>query len=75
MDDEESIRKRGICMGQKNPCNCCSAESCEGCILNRFNKRFECQNDKCMENYEGTCLISIYDDCKAWKGVEANDQD
>lgn len=62
-------------MDQKNPCDCCSKQLCDDCVLGDFNRRFECCNHDCMLNYEGSCMISIYDHCGAWKGVEANDQD
>ena len=46
-----------------NPCNICSQKICEGCILQRFNRKSTCKAYYCMLNYEGSCLVDLYDDC------------
>lgn len=52
-----------------NPCNCCEAKDkasgCDNCVLNIIIYHGECQNNKCMLNYECGCLLSLDDVCKA----------
>lgn len=57
-------------MSGENPCNICHADcenalgEDESCIFHmRFNKTYQCAAYKCMANYEGTCLLDLYDDC------------
>lgn len=59
-------------MDSKNPCDICENESkCEECVLHRmYNKAYECCVYECFLNYEGSCLISIYDDCGCLKNYE-----
>lgn len=52
-----------------NPCDCCEAKDkasgCENCVLYTVITHDECQNDKCMLNYECGCLLGLNDVCKA----------
>lgn len=60
-------------MSGENPCNICKYESCEkmDCVLNRiYNKSYECPVGDCFLNHEGSCLISLYDDCGCRKAKE-----
>ena len=51
-------------MTGENPCNICHQKQCHGCVLERFyNAVYECKAVECMLNYEGSCIISMYDDC------------
>ena len=51
-------------ISEENPCNVCSRKYCDDCVLERMcNKCYECQAYKCFLNYEGSCMLSLYDDC------------
>lgn len=56
-------------MGGENPCNICHdrKEFCDGddCIFfwQRNTKAYVCEAYDCFVNYEGSCLLSLYDDC------------
>lgn len=60
-------------MKDANPCDICkSKDNCsDECILNRiYNKAFYCKAYDCFVNYEGSCLLSLYDDCECRKSFE-----
>jgi len=46
-----------------NPCNICKQRNCEGCALHRYNTKYLCSANDCFLNYEGSCMLSLYDDC------------
>lgn len=53
----------------KNPCDLCKREFCDAvCSLYRYSKKFQCTEYDCFINYEGSCLIGLYENCGAWKG-------
>ena len=52
----------------QHPCNLCKKQNCnvgdEDCIFYlRFNRQYECAAWDCIVNYEGTCLLELYDAC------------
>lgn len=46
-----------------NPCNLCKLVHCDHCVLDRFNSAYVCEAYDCFCNYEGSCFLSLYDDC------------
>lgn len=53
---------------EKNPCDLCKREGCEyDCALHGDHKNFQCTEYDCFLNYEGNCLIGLYERCGAWK--------
>ena len=39
------------------------------CLLNSWSKKYyQCLTYECFLNYEGSCLISLYESCGACKG-------
>ena len=38
-----------------------------GVIYTRYHI---CGNDECCLNYEGDCMISLYEMCGTWEGIE-----
>lgn len=57
-------------MSGRNPCDVCSG-SCkigDECVFNVYTSKYECWNYDCFLNYEGNCLVSVFDRCGAWKG-------
>ena len=62
-------------MNGENPCNICHADcrcalggytEYDGtpCIFYlRYNRANVCEAYDCFVNYEGSCLLSLYDDC------------
>lgn len=51
----------------KNPCDVCDTEHCDDCALNIYALEHECCNYQCFLNYDGTCIISLFEKCGAWK--------
>lgn len=52
----------------KNPCDLCKREFCDAvCSLYRYSKKFQCTEYDCFINYEGSCLLGLYENCGAWK--------
>ena len=47
-----------------NPCNICGFTDCDDCVLHRYNKKNVCEAYDCFCNYEGSCLLGLYDDCR-----------
>ena len=76
IEQQKSTRKGGNrSMEGENPCNLCQSRDCldQDCILQRiYNKVNECSVGACFLNYEGSCLLSLYDDCGCRKGKERN---
>jgi hypothetical protein len=60
-------------MEGQNPCNICKLDCNEvDCVLNRIHNEVNyCHAYDCMVNYEGGCLMDLYDDCGCRKYVEA----
>lgn len=56
-------------MARKNPCDVCNG-CVEDCVLNVHTMQFQCLNYECFVNHDGSCLLSFYDNCGAWKGRE-----
>lgn len=54
-------------MNGVSPCSVCGKSSCWECVLNGMTKENECTNYNCFLNYEGDCLISVFEKCGAWK--------
>jgi hypothetical protein len=53
----------------RNPCDLCQKVCHETeCALNCFTREYQCEQLKCFLNYEGSCMISLYDNCGAWEG-------
>lgn len=50
-----------------NPCDVCEERPCEDCALNNTSGGYQCGNHPCFLNYEGSCVLSLYADCGAWK--------
>ena len=52
-------------MSGENPCNICHADCKEEeCIFYlRYNRAYVCEAYDCFVNCEGSCLLSLYDDC------------
>ena len=56
-------------LGGKNPCDICKKDDCWECLLNSWSKKYyQCLTYECFLNYEGSCLISLYESCGACKG-------
>ena len=58
---------------KQNPCNICKLSDCDGCVWNRYSKRYECWHDECMLNVEGSCMVDVYDDCYLLTGGKRED--
>lgn len=58
--------------GERNPCDLCGLECSEAeCVLYRvYNEAIYCSAHECFVNYEGSCLLSLYDDCGCRKSAE-----
>lgn len=53
----------------KNPCDLCKHEGCDAdCALYRYSQKFQCAEYDCFINYEGSCVLGLYERCGAWKG-------
>lgn len=60
-------------MNGENPCNICNQQDCDkaDCVLHRvYNKVYYCEVYDCMLNYEGNCLLDLFDDCGCRKSHE-----
>ncbi len=55
-------------MDGKNPCDVCRRSECIDCALIVYATKFECCSYECFLNYEGSCMIGLYDECGAWEG-------
>ena len=56
-------------MDGKNPCDVCDGRiDCSECPLDGYSEAYECDNYECFLYCEGTCILSLYDRCGAWKG-------
>lgn len=54
-------------MSGSNPCDVCRNEYCGNCCLFVATNEYQCANYDCFLNYEGNCLIQVFDKCGAWK--------
>ena len=55
----------------KNPCDLCKKNGfcgLEFCALAVYPCNNECAQYQCFLNYEGNCMIGLYDNCGAWEG-------
>lgn len=56
--------------GGKNPCDLCKRKGCcFDCALNGYTEKYECAEHECFLNYEGSCMIGLYERCGAWEGT------
>lgn len=53
-------------MKDRNPCDLCN-KKCEDCALDVYTRNNYCEQYDCFINYEGSCLLSLYENCGAWK--------
>ena len=51
-----------------NPCDVCKKEECDDCVLKTFPRHNICGNRDCFLNYEGSCVLTLYENCGAWEG-------
>lgn len=54
----------------RNPCDLCKKNGFCGeefCALAVRAARNECTQHLCFLNYEGSCLIGLYENCGAWE--------
>lgn len=53
----------------KNPCDLCKRRGgcCFDCALNVYAEKSECAEHDCFLNYEGSCMIGLYEYCGAWR--------
>jgi len=58
----------------QNPCNICNHKNCDECVLDRsiYNDRY-CAAHDCFLNYEGSCLISVSEDCGCRKEYDCKE--
>ena len=57
-------------MDKRNPCDVCSnisIEKCSFCSFGHYTSEYQCCNWDCFLNYEGDCIVSVFDNCGAWK--------
>lgn len=54
-------------MSGLNPCDVCENEYCGNCCLFSTTAEYQCANYNCFLNHEGDCIISVFDNCGAWK--------
>ena len=61
----------------RNPCELCEDTSeCAECVLHRPGEIVTyCAADRCFLNYEGSCMIGIYDDCGCRKAFDKEVRD
>lgn len=59
-DDEEL-------MNVQNPCDVCGKNYCDECVLSKTALKSRCSNYDCFVNHEGDCMLSIFENCGAWK--------
>lgn len=58
----------------EHPCNICKRTmECYECACHSFARQYECNNDDCFLNYDGTCLLYFYENCGAYIGEGAKD--
>ena len=51
-----------------NPCDLCKQKGCPSdCALHGYTKNHECTEYQCFLNYEGTCMVGLYERCGAWE--------
>lgn len=48
----------------QHPCNICGFVDCDECIMHRYNENYVCEAYECFCNYDGGCLLNMYDDCR-----------
>ena len=59
----------------RNPCDLCKRKKCFdvdddsdfACALGGFTSNYHCSEYQCFLNYEGKCMVSLYDRCGAWE--------
>ena len=54
-------------MDKRNPCDLCERTDCFDCALDYNSGEYQCCNWDCFLNHEGDCIISVFDNCGAWK--------
>lgn len=59
----------------KNPCDLCKKQDLcrlDYCALSVYSRKCECTQYQCFLNYEGSCMIGLYENCGAWEGGANN---
>ena len=57
----------------RNPCDLCKQNNCYDCdsdfecAFRGFTAKYHCSEYQCFLNYEGTCMVGLYDRCGAWE--------
>ena len=59
-------------MDGRNPCDVCEQHAGCGfevdCVFNCYPRMYICCNYDCFLNYDGDCLMAVFERCGAWKG-------
>ena len=54
----------------RNPCDLCKRKCHDvdfECAFDVFTGTYYCSEYKCFLNYEGSCMVGLYDRCGAWE--------
>lgn len=54
----------------KNPCDLCKKKDCDydfDCAFGGIAKNYTCAELQCFLNYEGSCMVELYERCGAWE--------
>ena len=56
----------------RNPCDLCKrkchdVDSDFECAFERYTGKYHCSEYQCFLNYEGSCMVNLYDRCGAWE--------
>ena len=59
----------------RNPCDLCKRKKCFDvdddsgfeCAFHGYTSKYHCSELQCFLNYEGTCMVNLYDRCGAWE--------
>ena len=55
-------------LDSKNPCDLCKQNCLEfECALYGHPRKYSCSEWECFLNYEGTCMVGLYERCGAWE--------
>ena len=54
----------------RNPCDLCKKDCFgEECALNVHAREYNCTQLQCFLNYDGSCMIGLYEHCGAWEDL------
>ena len=61
-----------VMANEKHPCDLCKKDriECYQCSLSVYPRKYECDNDDCFLNHDGSCLLGFYEECGAWEVAE-----